>query len=78
MVEKQVRNDFSVLDTTGRRISSAFLFGLESEQGKVVTIKEFLLFVFSGFNPIKLRQAPDKEAMPISKKIHIILRLFLL
>ena len=47
MVEKQVRNDFSVLDTTGRRISSAFLFGLESEQGKVLTIKEFLVFVFN-------------------------------
>ena len=52
MVEKQVRNDFSVLDTTGRRISSAFLFGLESEQGKVVTIKEFGVFVFNGSNPI--------------------------
>ena len=66
LVEKQVRNDFSVLDTTGRRISSAFLFGLESEQGKVVTIKEFLVFVFIGSSPIELRRAPDKKAMPIS------------
>ena len=66
MVEKQVRNDFSVLDTTGRRISSAFLFGLESEQGKVVTIKEFGVFVFNGSNPIDLWRAPDKKVMPIS------------
>ena len=61
-----MRNDFSVLDTTGRRISSAFLFGLESEQGKVVTIKEFGVFVFNGSNPIELWRAPDKEVMPIS------------